>query len=60
MTLSAHHNFMERCNGFLGSDDWNNGTVYECETCGNHVCMRCAVACRDVCPNCFGRLLRLS
>lgn len=34
--------------------------TYECGNCGNHVCKECAVKWSRVCPNCFGRLYRVS
>lgn len=37
-----------------------NQEIYECGSCGNHVCRECAVKSFYVCPNCFGRLYRIS
>lgn len=34
--------------------------VFECGTCGNHVCKECAEKWSRVCPHCFGRLYRIS
>lgn len=33
---------------------------FECPRCGNHVCRRCAAAWGGLCPNCTGRLYRIS
>ncbi len=33
---------------------------YECPVCGNHVCAECAKSCGGLCPNCLGRLYRIS
>ncbi|MDE7162806.1 MAG: hypothetical protein K2O44_01850 [Clostridia bacterium] len=51
---------MSGCNDFKGGKNWTEGEIYECESCGNHVCKLCALSWRGVCPNCFGRLWRIS
>ena len=33
---------------------------FECGTCGNHVCKTQAEIWSRICPNCFGRLYRIS
>ena len=33
---------------------------FECGTCGNHVCKTKAELWGRVCPNCFGKLYRIS
>lgn len=33
---------------------------FECGTCGNHVCKTQAELWGRICPNCFGRLYRIS
>ena len=35
-------------------------SFFECGTCGNHVCKTKAELWGRVCPNCFGRLYRIS
>ncbi|MDE7380364.1 MAG: hypothetical protein K2N14_04855 [Clostridia bacterium] len=51
---------MENCKNKLGKSRWTEGEIYECETCGNHVCKECALRWRYVCPNCLGKLWRIS
>lgn len=38
----------------------NFNEMFECEACGNHVCKSKAELWGRVCPNCFGRLYRIS
>lgn len=51
---------MEKCKENSSGNNWTEGVIYECEACGNHVCKNCALMWKYVCPNCFGRLLRIS
>ncbi len=56
----SHTFFMEKCR-FLNSDDFDfTQEFFECETCGNHVCKSQAEIWSRICPNCFGRLYRIS
>lgn len=34
--------------------------VFECASCGNHVCREKAEIWGRICPNCFGKLYRIS
>ena len=52
--------YMNVCKGFNDNVVWTEGEIYECESCGNHVCKECALRWKYVCPNCFGRLWRIS
>jgi hypothetical protein len=40
--------------------DGINDEIFECPRCGNHVCRRCFNANLGICPNCFGKLYRIS
>lgn len=40
---------------FVASND-----LFECGTCGNHVCRSKAEVWGRICPHCFGRLYRIS
>ncbi|MDE7301076.1 MAG: hypothetical protein K2N47_02790 [Clostridia bacterium] len=51
---------MKTCRKLTDERMWSEGEIYECETCGNHVCKECAIIWRCVCPHCFGRLYRIS
>ncbi|MDE7256885.1 MAG: hypothetical protein K2N50_02880 [Clostridia bacterium] len=51
---------MDKCRNLKGNFKWAEGEIYECEACGNHVCKECALRWKYVCPNCFGRLWRIS
>lgn len=59
-TQVAHDNFMEKfvCGGMENFE--LSESFFECGTCGNHVCKTKAELWGRVCPNCFGRLYRIS
>jgi acetyl-CoA carboxylase beta subunit len=51
---------MEKCNFDMENFDGIEEEIFECPRCGNHVCRRCFKENFGVCPNCFGRLFRIS
>ncbi len=51
---------MDKCAHGKEILSWTEGIIYECESCGNHVCRECAVTWNGVCPHCFGRMYRIS
>ena len=56
----AHAFFMEKFNcGNLDNFELAEN-FFECGTCGNHVCKTKAELWGRVCPNCFGKLYRIS
>lgn len=46
------------CENMLTFDDPSE--IFECGNCGNHVCKQKAELWGRICPNCFGRLYRIS
>ena len=56
---AAHNDFMKK---FMCDIDDNEffENVFECGTCGNHVCKTKAELWGRVCPHCFGKLYRIS
>lgn len=56
----AHACFMEKFNCKIKDNFELSDNVFECGTCGNHICSTQAELWSRVCPNCFGRLYRIS
>ena len=51
---------MEKFNCKKGTNFDFSNDFFECGTCGNHVCREQGEIWGRICPNCFGRLYRIS
>ena len=51
---------MEKFNCKNRTDFDFSNDFFECGTCGNHVCRTQGEIWGRICPNCFGRLYRIS